>query len=357
MKILLYTDNHFCTSSSIINGVGKKYSVRLENQIQSLNWVHELGLREDCALEICLGDFFDKEVLNSQELSALKELTWNDTWNDIKKEFLVGNHEMGNQDLSYNSTNALSEYGHICNKPTLIVDKKCNIILIPYVLESNRKPLKDYIDEAFNNSKEEFNRDLPIIILTHNDIKGINYAGFESKHGFDLNEINENCILFFNGHLHNKTSFDLLDSTIYLIGNLTGLNFSEDASKYKHCAYVLDTDTFTIKEYENPYAFKFYKLEIENENDIDTIKDFELNSVLSIKVRQDLVDKVRESVYNNKNIIKSRIMIIPETIEGINNQEIISKDHISQYKEFTYPKLKEELSVSDEIIKEELGRL
>ena len=79
--------------------------------------------------------------------------------------------------------------------------------------------------------------------------------------------------------------------------------------------------------------------------------------MLSIKVKQDLVDKVKESVYNNKNIIKSRIMIIPEIIEGINNQEIISKDHISQYKEFTYPKLREELSISDEIIKEELGRL
>lgn len=358
MRILIYSDNHFCTSSSIINGVGEKYSVRLENQIDSLNWVEDLAVKEKCDIEICLGDFFDKETLTSQEISALKEIRWN----HLEKEFIVGNHEMGNQDLTYNSTNALSEYGNICNKPALITDKNCNIIMIPYILESNRKPLRNYINEAFENSDEDYNTDLPIIVLTHNDIKGIQYGGFESKAGFSLEEINDNCVMLLDGHLHNETSFDIPhhqeNTKVYLVGNLTGQNFSEDAFNHGHYAYILDTNDWRLdlQRFENPYAFKFYKLDI-NETNIEQLNDFKLNSVLSIKTKQSIVDKVRETVYNNKNIIKSRIMIIPEITEGINNQEIISKDHIAQYKEFTYPKLREELSVSDEIIKEELGRL
>ena len=356
MKILLYSDNHFCTSSSIINGVGEKYSVRLENQIDSLNWVEELALKAKCDLEICLGDFFDKETLTSQELSALKEINW-DMY--TSRYFIVGNHEMGNQDLTYNSTNALSEYGYVCNKPTLVADKNCNIIMIPYILESNRKPLREYINEAFDTyGGSNVDKNLPIIILTHNDIKGIQYSGFESKAGFDLQEINKECVMLLDGHLHNETSFDLIDSKVYLVGNLTGQNFSEDAFNHGHYAYILDTDAWQLglQRFENPYAFKFYKLDIDETN-IEQLKDFELNSVVSIKTKQSIIDKVRETVYNNENIIKSRIMIIPEITEGINNQEIISKDHITQYKEFTYPKLREELSVSDEIIKEELRRL
>ena len=361
MRILIYSDNHFCTSSSIINGVGEKYSVRLENQIDSLNWVEELGKKEKCDIEICLGDFFDKETLTSQELSALKEIKWD--MNDIERFFIVGNHEMGSQDLTYNSTNALSEYGYICNRPMLIPNSNCNIVLIPYVLESNRKPLREYINEAFDkDGGDNLNRNLPVIILTHNDIKGIQYGGFESKVGFSLEEINDNCIMLLDGHLHNETSFDIPhhqeNTKVYLVGNLTGQNFSEDAFNHGHYAYILDTDSWQLglQRFENPYAFKFYKLDIDESN-IEQLKDFELNSVVSIKTKQSIVDRVRETVYNNKNIIKSRIMIIPEITEGINNQEIISKDHITQYKEFTYPKLREELSVSDEIIKEELRRL
>ena len=42
MKILLFGDTHFCERSSIITKYGTKYSVRLENQLASLNWVEQL---------------------------------------------------------------------------------------------------------------------------------------------------------------------------------------------------------------------------------------------------------------------------------------------------------------------------
>lgn len=37
MRYLIYTDNHFCETSSIVQKFGSKYTVRIENQLKSLN--------------------------------------------------------------------------------------------------------------------------------------------------------------------------------------------------------------------------------------------------------------------------------------------------------------------------------
>lgn len=349
MKILLYTDNHFCTNSSIINSRGENYSTRLTNQIESLNWVEQLAIKENCNIEICLGDFFNNPTLTAEELSALREINWN----HLEKEFIVGNHEMGNNDLSYNSLNALSNIGNIVTKPTLIADDYCNIILIPYILESNRKSLKEYINEAFENTQENYNAELPLVILTHNDIKGIQYGGFLSKAGFDIEEINGLNGIFIDGHLHNKETYGLVIPKVFILGNLTGLNFGENAFEYSHNAYILDTENLQLKTVENPYAFKFFKFDILLEEDLEKYKNFfQPNSVVSIKVLQSLSEKVKEFVYSNKNIIKSRITIIPEISNTQDNTVIISKDHIQQFKEYILENVG-----CDDIIQEELGRL
>ena len=352
MKVLLYSDNHFCKSSSIINSYGDKYSARLENQVKSINWVEELAVINNCDLEICLGDFFDKNVLDAQELTALKEIQWN----NVPKYFIVGNHEMGNNDLSYNSSNVLSQIGKVIDKPTLIDISNSNycLILLPYILETNRDKLHKYIEQAYKDMGEDgqylWNKNLGNILLTHNDIKGIQYGGFISTSGFEISEIEQESVLCINGHLHNAGK---ITDKIHLIGNLTGLNFSEDASKYKHYAFILDTETLKFEMVENPYAFNFYKFEI-NENNIDTLNNVKSNSAVSIKVSQRLSEEIKEIVYNNPNIIKSRVTLILDTnnIDKNNKQEIISKDHIQQYKEYILEHLG-----CDDIIKDELSRL
>ena len=179
MRILLYTDNHFCTNSSIIRKNGEKYSIRLENQIKSVNWAEQLGIEKNCDMVIHLGDFFDKSELTAQEL--------------------VGNHEMGSSDLQYNSLNALSKIGKIVNEPYYMSGFGCRIIFLPYILETNRKPLQYYINSAIGD-KWETQEVKNTIILSHNDIAGIRYGQYISKQGFDAQEIYDSCNLFVNGH-------------------------------------------------------------------------------------------------------------------------------------------------------------
>ena len=76
MKVAIYSDCHWSQNSSIIRSRGCKYSTRLENLIESINWVEQLAWNQGCDCIICCGDFFDSSVLNSEEISALQEIRW-----------------------------------------------------------------------------------------------------------------------------------------------------------------------------------------------------------------------------------------------------------------------------------------
>lgn len=293
MKILIYTDNHFCRYSSILRSRGEKYSKRLENQIESLNWVNQIAIEKECDRMIHLGDFFDKPDLTAEEISALKEIKWN----DLPKDFILGNHEMY-QD--HNSLNVLSQLGNIIIEPTnWLASNNVNILYLPYILENDRKPLSEYI------YKREGER---VVVLSHNDIKGIRYGQYESKIGFDIKEICDNCNLFINGHLHNQTQ---INEKIINLGDLTGLNFNEDGFKYSHCVGILDTYTLDLELIHNPYAINFYKLEEDINYDFNhfkTIIDKVENGVLSVKVPQSKLKEVRDYLQTCSNIIEFRVI-------------------------------------------------
>ena len=117
-----------------------------------------------------------------------------------------------------------------------------------------------------------------MVVFSHNDIAGLQLGKYISKNGFTINDINSNCSLFINGHLHNATKYN----NIVNVGNLTGLNFSEDAFRYKHSVYILDTDTLTITEFENPFAFNFYKI-----TSLQQFSELKSNSVITIQCSLD----------------------------------------------------------------------
>lgn len=353
MKILIYTDNHWCSNSSVIRGRGETFSTRIENQIKSINWAESLAEEKGCDLITHLGDFFDAPILGPEEISGLKQIKWADK----KHYFLVGNHEMGNQDLSFNSLNALEKVGTVIDKPTLIGGFGYEIILLPYILETNRKPLESYINDLYTNiftTQEVKQR----IILSHNDICGIRYGQWESKVGFDIKEIEDNCSLCINGHLHNQQQ---VSKKILNLGNLTGQNFSEDAFKYSHCAAILNTDTLEVELINNPHAFHFYKLEI------DTMEQFNIkmlqlekenNVILTIKVPSNISKEVKERLQES-NFIYSRVLVnyTKEWLEKSENNKIdLDVDYINKFKKFIEEKYSDG-SVNLSVMINELQRI
>lgn len=295
MKILCFTDNHFCERSSIISRYGNKYSLRLENQLNSLNWVERTAKNNECDLIICLGDFFDKPHLTDQELTALQEIQWS----DIKHYFIVGNHESEEISLQYSSTNALrAENRLIIDSPCLQEFADFELAFLPYVTESAKKPLAEYFRPIV---------DKPRILLSHNDLLGIQMGPVVSKSGFSPEEIEANCTCCLNGHLHNGQT---ITSKILNLGNLTGKDFGEDAFRYDHKIVIIDTDSFSFKFIENPYAFNFYKLDILTEADLAKFKLLKENAVLSIRCDEKLIAQTREVITASESIIEARLMIV-----------------------------------------------
>lgn len=297
MKILLYTDNHFCENASIINKMGSKYSLRLENQIKSIQWTEQLAQERHCEQIICLGDFFDKQSLSDQEITALNEIVFDPA---IPHLFLVGNHESEEVDLKYSSTQVLVRAGgKIIFTPETMTIGSTEFCFLPYTIERNIQPIAN-IFGAKTTAKR--------VILSHNDIAGIQMGAIKSKSGFDIADIEANTDLFLNGHLHNGVK--LTDKVINL-GNLTGKDFGENAFRYKHCAFILDSDTLELEAIENPYAFNFYQLEINTEADLvklDTIKN---NAVLKLQSRAELLTALESHLDElSSHIVEKRLITV-----------------------------------------------
>lgn len=338
MRLLLYTDVHWSESSSIVRGRTERYSVRLENLINSVNWAELQSVANNCEAVVCLGDFFDKPTLTAEEITALKEIRWS----DMPHYFLVGNHDANVSDLSFASTFALNQQNfNIISSPSMIKDENNSIYLLPYLLEGVRQPLIDYID------KLRLTRTSNTIILSHNDLAGVNYGGFVSTNGFGVGEILSCCDLFINGHLHNSGFVDS-DEKILNLGNLSGQNFSEDAFNHRHYCAVLDTNTLKLDFMENPYAFNFYKLSLIDNVSIPKIGP---NAVLSIQCSEGWLDTVKKLVNEKDVVVAARVQtILADSGKDVDISALASTDHLQQFSDY----ILEHIDNSD-ILKEELS--
>lgn len=346
MKILIYSDNHWCQYSSIVRKRGEKYSIRLENQIKSVSWAEQLATNAKCSLIVHCGDFFDSANLNAEEISALNEVKWNE---NIFHSFICGNHELGRNDLVYNSLKVLGLNNNIeviDEHPVMVQVANTYLAFLPYILEPNRKSIKDYFPNVDKDNT---------IIFSHNDIKGIQMGPVISQEGFEIEDIENNCRLFINGHLHNGAK---ITDKIINIGNLTGQNFSEDATKYDHCAFVLDTDTDTIEVYENPYAFNFYKLDF-TKGSMEILNTLKPNSVLAIKCYEQDIDTIK--TYLTDNAEKLRVVdyrIILEHITELSEEDkeeivqLTSVDHLKMFTEYVLENI-----ANTEIARQELAEV
>ena len=323
MRLLIYTDNHFCERFSLVNKFGSKYSQRLENQIESINWLEELASNKNCQYIICAGDFFDKPQLTDQELTALRDIKWAES---AVHYFLVGNHESEEGDLKYNSTKALEGKNRlVISEPKLFsfTEDGFELAFLPYITESQIQPITDYFPEMTVNS-------LPRILISHNNLKGIPMGPVISQIGFSPSDLEKVCTCCINGHLHNGTK---VSDRVINLGNLTGKDFGENSYKFKHQVLILDTDTMSCEFIENPHAFNFYQIDINEEKDLNKLTKLKNNAIVSIQCVSGLVGNVRELLPKIDNIIESRVMI-KHIVNTENTTDTLADLTVDQYAKF-----------------------
>ena len=302
-----------------------------------------MSKEKNCDLEVCLGDFCDRSDLTDEEISALREIKWN----DIKKYFVVGNHESAQHELTFTTMQAIDNGNiSIINRPTGIVIEDNTYYFIPYFIDSDRPSFKEMIDGMKVESRGKK------IVFSHNDIAGINYAGFISKSGFNKEEIESSCDLFLNGHLHNGQK---ISDKIYNLGSFSAHNFTNDSFNYKYGAWILDTDDMSLEFIENPFSLNFYKLNIIEESDLKQLSKIKNNSVLSIRYSTYLANELESelSKIKEKLIVTPRMMAIRETADAA---EIKIQDLRSNHLERLVTFCRQALDNSD-ILEAELAEL
>lgn len=342
MRYLIFADPHWSAYSSIVRSRGKMYSTRLEYLIKTMNWIESQALSNSCDSVICLGDFFDKSELNSEEITALGEIEWS----MLPHHFIVGNHEMGASDLKYSSSHlfGLCPNSTVEDKPSVIYeDSGTKVVALPYVLESIREPLSTYFPAT----------DKKLIILSHNDIKGIQMGKFVSTDGFELKDIVDLCSVFINGHLHNATSFD----NVINLGSITGQNFSEDAFRYRHSAMILDTEDCSIDFIENPYALNFYKIDLTTHTGTvqGVLSKLGPNAVCSIKATPEQRNEVDSYISSNSNIVECRLILdmrnVPSDTANVSYADTNKVDHIAKFADYVRETFADADFVEDELLR------
>ena len=245
-----------------------------------------------------MGDFFNRQFLSDQEITALNDIKWN----NLPHYFVVGNHESEEIDLKFSSAQILAGPNRsVISDPARIDLDGWEVCFLPYMVTRNIVP----IGSIFGH-KSTFK---PRLVFSHNDIKGIQYGPILSTFGFPIEDIEAESDLFLNGHIHNGTA---VSSKVINLGNLTGQDFKEDATKYSHNALLLETFPdcrFTCTYIENPYAFNFYHIDINSEEDLYKFTKIKNQAVLSIRCRASLLTKVNDAIIANADKITEKRVI------------------------------------------------
>lgn len=343
MKVLIVGDVHWSTYSSILRSRGDEFSTRLELLINSLNWVEKISKEHGCEKEIFLGDFFDKPDLDAESITALSKILWNEKC--LSRNFIVGNHDSGIASLVYNSTQALHNVGSVENNVRFLdIDGHTEFLYLPYVTEDNRVPLQEICKDRDNSKR--------LVVFSHNDIKDFQMGPFLSKTGYAIDDIESNCDLYINGHLHNGS---WVTKKILNLGVICGQNFSEDATKYEHHIAILDTDTLELEFIENPYAINFYKFDITTTKELSVLDKLKDNAVISIKCNEEFKDTVREKLEGNPKVLTFKTCYYLQPVESSGDSssiELGSMDHLLKFKEFVIDKLG-----NNEVVLSELGEV
>ena len=294
MKLGIYTDLHCSYTSSImpLYSDNSMYTTRLNMIVNSGKWMYDLFDKHNVDLIANLGDTFDKNIIKSEELTAISEFY--SYSKGVDEIVLVGNHEMVNSE--FNAISVLDNYPFIkvYDKPEKISDI---ISVMPYMKPEDIK--YDDICELSNK-----------ILLSHIDIKGSSIrTGYDLEYGIDPEYLSINFESSFNGHIHKRGKVNTSDNLVINVGSISSISFS-DSNSYIPGITIYNTETKEIKFFQNPHSILFRKYHvIDMSNLISIVKNLQKDYkyIIGLEVPYDIKDEVREYINSLSIVIASRI--------------------------------------------------
>lgn len=186
---------------------------------------------EKVSFVVCLGDFFDKPVIEAKSLHLVLPILNHMNTRKYPTYLLLGNHEI--DDHEHNILEYLSEYENI--KPVTNWDILGNdFLFIPYNIDPTGLAEGIFTDRY---------------VFTHHDIYGSELASGKTKAFFGLDiSIFKEAKRVFNGHVHLKTRIhrNIINAGSLLVSQQGELRVGEYPSYY-----ILDSESDDVVEYDN----------------------------------------------------------------------------------------------------------
>lgn len=263
MQVGIFGDCHLTKNMRTMQSIWEKSAT--DSILNMYNKFDE----ENVEFAICLGDFFDKPVIEAKSLHFILPILNYMNTRKYPTYLLLGNHEI--DDYEHNILEYLSEYDNI--KPVTNWDIiRDNFLFIPY----NVNP-EELIENIIENN----------YVFTHHDIYGSVLAGGKTKAFFGLDSsIFKSAKRVFNGHVHMKSRIhpNIVNAGSLLVSQQGELELGEYPSYY-----ILDSESGDVVEYENKHSMIYLSVDEPKLNLVS--KKYDLNKVvLQIEYEGDLPD-------------------------------------------------------------------
>lgn len=266
-----------------------------------------------CTVEIHAGDWGDRRKFqNTNTLNSVHEMYQK----PLDERGIIQHRIMGNHDCYYReaaSVTTLTEFyrynanAHVYTQPTEVTIDGCNILMLPWIVDSNRAASMKAIRES----------ECPIVI-GHLEIAGFQmFRGIPNHEGL-TRDMFERFKLVMTGHFHHRSTND----PIHYLGAPYPMIWSDynDPRGF----HLFDTETHELTFVENPYSL-FVKVIYDDEGKPHSyIKDL-VQSILK-------PDSPHHDAYV-KVIVRSKTQpywfdLVMDSLYKVNAQDIIVVDDI-----------------------------
>jgi len=308
----------------------------------TLDFVIEKAKEYKVDLVVIAGDVFHKrdpevrdEKLFARFVNALAE-------SNIEILIVTGNHEgapFRERSIHLDLYNELPlKFIHISKMPEVITIKGVNFITLPYPFKTNILSKEEYRDKSEDEVLNILNRRLlslvdelisevnggKNILVAHMPVsEGVigfeQYINFSKELPLSIEELDRSNIIYYAlGHLHKNQILKSrkYEHTFAYPGSLDRLDFGEENDPKGFFFVEVEDSLKAIEFIENPFARKFYTIQIENDSSFDNINFEKIkDSIVRVVVKgnledegklRTLIDKLKNSAYVFTQVIDER---------------------------------------------------
>lgn len=346
----------------------------------TLDFVIEKAKEYKVDLVVIAGDVFHKrdpevrdEKLFARFVNALAE-------SNIEILIVTGNHEgapFRERSIHLDLYNELPlKFIHISKMPEVITIKGVNFITLPYPFKTNILSKEEYRDKSEDEVLNILNRRLLSIVdelisevnggknilVAHMPVsEGVigfeQYINFSKELPLSIEELDRSNIIYYAlGHLHKNQILKSrkYEHTFAYPGSLDRLDFGEENDPKGFFFVEVEDSLKAIEFIENPFARKFYTIQIENDSSFDNINFEKIkDSIVRVVVKgnledegklRTLIDKLKNSAYVFTQVIDERDTgaVVLSSVSEVDPMKAI-EEYLDKSKDARLKKLRERI--------------